>query len=68
MNPNSNSFFVDYGGRLTDNRSSCVIMQELRKKENLKQEDSLGFRKFLVKNGKQVSEQNFSDLKTRYSQ
>ena len=41
-------FFIESGGRLTDNRSSCVIMQELRKKQNLKQEDSLGLRKFIT--------------------
>lgn len=60
-------FIIEYGGRLTDNRSSCVIMKELTQKANLKPEDSLGFRKYITNNGKQLILDNLNTLidKTR---
>ncbi len=54
-------FFIDYGGRMTDNRSSCVIMQEMKKKANLNN-SSLELRKYILNNGQKIAEEKFQDV------
>lgn len=60
MEQNKKTFYVDYGVRMTDNRSSCVIMKELKAKANINENDpnaSVLLRNYILKNGKQLSKE-----------
>lgn len=54
-------FFIDYGGRMTDNRSSCVIMQEIKKKGNLNN-SSLQLRNYILNNGEKIAQEKFQEV------
>lgn len=41
-------FIYENGGRLTDNRSSCVILEEMRKKANIKEGDNFAIRNYIT--------------------
>ncbi len=50
---------LDYGARLMDNRSTCVIMDEISSKYKSNMNNPKNFRDFMNKNGKQLSIDNF---------
>lgn len=57
---------IDYGARLTDNRSTCVIMEELSKEYNVNMNNPRKFREHMNKDGKQMAVNNF--MKVIYEQ
>ena len=60
MEQNKKTFYVDYGARMTDNRSSCVIMKELKEKAKINDNDpnaSVLLRNYILNNGKQLSKE-----------
>lgn len=52
-------FFVDYGGRFAENRSSCLVMQDIKKKANIdtnQTDATVQLRNYILNNGKQLAE------------
>ncbi len=57
-----NPFFIDHGGRMTDHRSSCQIMMEMKKNAGLTNSSSIELRQLILNNGKKIAEQNFQKV------
>ncbi len=65
MDPNSQKtfFYIDYGARLTESRSTCIQMQELRKKAGISENDP-GYltRNYILNNGLQLARDSFNKM------
>lgn len=51
-------FFIDYGARFAESRSSCLVMQEIKRQANIDNQSnsSVQLRNYILNNGTQLAE------------